>query len=180
MDLADRESVSNSESRWALVMEGAWLLFNSLLLPLVRGPAMLAGWLMVLVGSLAQDLAGLDSDDPTTREVALIDLLLNTAMVLLHAASPSARPLAEPGAQDHALHLQTWRRPVGLPRVQSTAVVRHGPVALPGEPPASGHTALDFSRSLASPWPAQRYSRRWSRCMCPGPPSYPLRSQAVR
>lgn len=151
VDLADRESVSNSESRWALVMEGAWLLFNSLLLPLVRGPAMLAGWLMVLVGSLAQDLAGLDSDDPTTREVALIDLLLNTAMVLLHAASPSARPLAEPGAQDHALHLQTWRRPVGLPRVQSTAVVRHGPVALPGEPPASGHTALDFSRSLASP-----------------------------
>lgn len=151
VDLADRESVSNSESRWAIVMQGAWLLFNTLLLPLVRGPAMLVGWFMVLVGSLAQDLAGLDSEDPTTRELALIDLLLNTAMVLLHAASPQARPLPEPTARDHALHLETWRRSASLPPSQRAAAVRHGAVALPGEPPASGHTALDFSRSLASP-----------------------------
>ncbi|NCE90806.1 dermonecrotic toxin domain-containing protein [Pseudomonas sp. L13] len=151
VDLADRESVSNSESRWAIVMQGAWLLFNTLLLPLVRGPAMLVGWFMVLVSSLAQDLVGLDSDDSTTRELALIDLLLNTAMVLLHAASPSAQALREPTARDHALHLETWRRPAGLPRTQSTAPVRHGPVAFPGEPPATGHTALDFARSLASP-----------------------------
>lgn len=173
VDLADRESVSNSESRWAIVMEGAWLLFNTLLLPLVQGPAMLVGWFMVLVGSLAQDLAGLDSDDPTTRELALIDLLLNTAMVLLHAASPSTRPLAQPRAQEHALHLETWRRPAGLPHAPSTAVVRHGPVALPGEPPATGHTALDFSRSLASPTASAKLLKALVEVHVPWPDTLP-------
>ncbi|MDQ0122274.1 hypothetical protein J2W17_001219 [Pseudomonas lini] len=153
VDLADRESVSNSESRWAIVLEGAWLLFNTLVLPLVQGPAMLAGWLVVLVSSLEQDVTGLDSDDPTTRELALIDLLLNTAMVLLHVAAPSNRtrqPLHEQAPLDNVLQLASWRRPAGLPHPQNPPVIRHGPVALPGEPPATGHTALDFSRSIAS------------------------------
>lgn len=173
VDLADRESVSNRESRWAIVMQGAWLLFNTLLLPLVRGPAMLVGWFMVLVSSLAQDLAGLDSDDSTTRELALIDLLLNTAMILLHAASPSAQPLREPTAQDHALHLETWRRPAGLPRTQSTVPVRNGPVALPGEPPATGHTALDFSRSLASPMASAQLLKALVQVHVPWPETLP-------
>ncbi len=159
VDLADRESVSNSESRWAVVMEGVWLLFNTLLLPLVTGPAMLVGWFLVLVSTLEQDLAGLDSNDPTTRELALIDLLLNTAMVLLHAAAPSSRstrPWSEPAAEDRDLTLQAWRHPEGLPRPQTAAVVHHGPVAVPGEPPATGHTVLDFSHSLASPQAAAK------------------------
>lgn len=152
VDLADQGSVSNSESRWAIVMEGAWLLFNSLLLPLVRGPAMLAGWFLVFVSSLEQDLAGLDSADPTTRELALIDLLLNAAMVLLHAASdPDRPPLPELKPQDSDLHLASWRRPLAAPHPQAPPIVRQGPAALPGEPPATGRTALDFSRSLASP-----------------------------
>jgi len=159
VDLADRESVSNSESRWAVVMEGVWLLFNTLLLPLATGPAILVGWFLVLVSALEQDLAGLDSNDPTTRELALIDLLLNTAMVLLHAATPSnrsTRPWSEPAADDRDLPLQAWRNPEGLPRPQTAAVVRHGPVALPGEPPATDHTALDFSHSFASPQAAAK------------------------
>lgn len=158
VELADRESVSNHESRWAIVMEGAWLLFNTLLLPLVQGPAMLAGWFMVLVSSLEQDLSGLDSHDPTTRELALIDLLLNTAMVLLHATAPAERspqPLSEPTAQEHALQLEAWRHPAERAPAQATPQVHPqvhlGAVALPGEPPATGHTALDFSHSIPSP-----------------------------
>lgn len=150
VELADRDSVSNSESRWAIVMEGAWLLFNTLVLPLVQGPAMLAGWFLVLVSSLEQDLAGLDSDDPTTRELALIDLLLNTAMVLLHAASnPKRQPLPEPAAHDSNLHLASWLRS-SAPHPETPPLVRQNPLALSGEPPATGRTALDFSRSLAS------------------------------
>lgn len=154
VDLADRASVSNSESRWAILMEGAWLLFNTLLLPLVRGPAMLAGWFLVLVSSLEQDLAGLNSDDPTTRELALIDLLLNTAMVLLHSTQPSNRPrsrLSEPAPEEIALHLESWLRPAGSAHQQGLPVVHQGASAFPGEPPATGNTALDFSRSIASP-----------------------------
>lgn len=176
VDLADRDSVSNSESRWAIVMEGAWLLFNTLLLPLVRGPAMLAGWFLVLVGSLEQDLAGLDSDDSTTRELALIDLLLNTAMVLLHAARPSNRtrqPLAEPAPQDNALHLAAWRRQAGVPHPLGAPVVRQGAVALPGEPMAAGHTALDFSRSIASPSASRKLLTALLEFQVPWPESLP-------
>jgi len=151
VDLADRDSVSNSESRWAIVMEGAWLLFNTLLLPLIQGPAMLAGWFLVLVSSLEQDLAGLDSDDSTTKELALIDLLLNVAMVLLHSSSnPGRQTLPERSSQEIDLHLESWRRASPVPYTQAPPRVRQGPVALPGEPPATGHTTLDFSRSLAS------------------------------
>lgn len=156
VDLADRESISNTESRWAIVMEGAWLLFNTLLLPLVQGPAMLAGWFLVLVASLEQDLAGLDSSDPTTRELALIDLLLNTAMVLLHGASPSSKPWSPQRADEGALHLQAWRRMPGLAVPHELPAIRPGAVSLPGEPPASGHTALDFSHSLASAQASER------------------------
>ncbi len=176
VDLADRESVSNGESRWAIVMEGAWLLFNTLLLPLVQGPAMLVGWFMVLVASLEQDLAGLDSDDPTTRELALIDLLLNTAMVLLHAATPAGRPrqaLPEPIAEDRARHLARWRRPAGLPLPSGAAVVRHGAVAMPGEPPATGHTTLDFTRSLASPQASAKLLKALLDIQVPWPESLP-------
>lgn len=151
VDLADRQSVSNSESRWAVMMEGAWLLFNTLLLPLVRGPAMLAGWFMVTVSSLEKDLADLDSPEPITRELALIDLMLNLAMVLLHATAPAQRPLAQAGTDEHALNLEPWRHAPGLPHEAPAAKVNQGSVALPGEPPATGSTALDFSRSIASP-----------------------------
>ncbi|MDO9346635.1 MAG: hypothetical protein Q7T99_24500 [Pseudomonas sp.] len=154
VDVADRESVSNSESRWAVMMEGAWLLFNTLLLPLARGALMLAGWLLVLVSSLQEDLEGLDSDDPTRRELALIDLLLNTAMVLMHGATPSeraAKPLPKLEEHDHLLHLKPLRRIAGMPAQPGVAQVRQATVALPGEPPAGGHTALDFIRSIASP-----------------------------
>ncbi|TVT83558.1 dermonecrotic toxin domain-containing protein [Pseudomonas sp. H3(2019)] len=176
VDLADRDSVSNSESRWAIVMEGAWLLFNTLLLPLVQGPAMLAGWFLVLVSSLEQDLAGLDSDDPTIREQALIDLLLNTAMVLLHAATPSngtRQPLTEPAPEDSALHLASWRHPAGLPHQEGAPVVRHGPAALPGEPPATGHTTLDFSRSIASPKASAKLLNALLEVRVPWPESLP-------
>ncbi|MGF6098750.1 dermonecrotic toxin domain-containing protein [Pseudomonas sp. 18175] len=176
VDLADRESVSNGESRWAIVMQGAWLLFNTLVLPLVRGPAMLAGWFLVMVSSLEQDLSGLDSTDATTRELALIDLLLNTAMVLLHAASssPSApKPLPERVEDDTAQHLDTWRHPLGVPRRPSTPIVRQGAVALPGEVPLSGPTALDFSRSLASPKASALLLEKLLDIHVPWPPSLP-------
>ena len=183
VDLADRESVSNSESRWAVVMEGAWLLFNTLLLPLVQGPAMLAGWFLVLVSSLEQDLAGLDSTDPTTRELALIDLLLNTAMVLLHAATPSPRtqrPLSELTVEDNAIHLDSWRRPAGVPPAQTAPLVRNGTVALRGEPPATGHTALDFSHSIASPQASAKLLKALHDVHVPWPESLPLPESSGR
>ncbi|MGY2372879.1 hypothetical protein, partial [Pseudomonas sp. SDO5201_S390] len=61
VDQAERESVSNAESRWRVFLEGAGLLFSTLLLPLMRGPLMLTGWLFSLLTSANRDIPALNS-----------------------------------------------------------------------------------------------------------------------
>ncbi|MGY4637310.1 dermonecrotic toxin domain-containing protein [Pseudomonas sp. TE24901] len=147
VEVADRQSVSNRESRWASLLEGAGLLFNTLLLPLLRGPAMLVGWMLQIASGLAQDIPALESSDPQARELAWVDLLLNLGLVLVHAgASVTSRPLSE-----------TRQRPVALAPLRRTSQtqqatpprVRQGSVGLPSQPPGSGHTLIDFNLSTA-------------------------------
>ncbi|MFW9268958.1 dermonecrotic toxin domain-containing protein [Pseudomonas sp. NR3] len=95
---ADRNSVSNSESRWAMLLEGGGLLFNTLLFPLLRGPAMAIAWLWNLMASASHDLPALASEDPATRESAFVDFLVNLALLTSHVFSgpaPSRAPIAE-------------------------------------------------------------------------------------
>lgn len=81
--LADRDSVSNVESRWAIFKEGGWAVLNALL-PLVGGPVANAAWLVQLLLSV-QRLARTPADaDPQRRSSTLADLLLNISMLLLH------------------------------------------------------------------------------------------------
>ncbi|MFC6300890.1 hypothetical protein GNF76_16060 [Pseudomonas sp. CCM 7893] len=144
LDQADRESTSNAESRWALILEGVQLGFNTLLM-LVRGPLAAVGWLMQLALGLKQDLPALESEDPTARELAWVDLLLNLSMVLLHHGLPteaSGRPVVE------SLPRLPFRRAPGQ-AISRPPVIARGVVGLPSEPPGGGRTLLDFDRSLA-------------------------------
>lgn len=150
VDLADRESVSNSESRWAIIREGGWLLFNAILLPVLSGPAMLAGWMLQLAVSLNNDMAALHSDDPTARELAWVDLLLNIGLVLMHFSSrghPAEPALAVPDSIDPPLHLAALRR---APEAgASTAIIEQVTTSLPASPPADDNTQIDFIHSSA-------------------------------
>ena len=132
---ADRDSVSNSESRWAVLLHGGSLLFNTLLLPLLRGPAMATAWLWNLMASANQDIPALTNDDPVTRELAAVDLLLNLGMLLIQFPSISAPPHAP---LPEALKDQAMRPPA--PRIvpeqwpaPAPPSIHEGPVALPGE-----------------------------------------------
>ncbi|MBP1124298.1 MULTISPECIES: hypothetical protein [Pseudomonas] len=146
LEQAERESTSNVESRWALILEGAQLGFNTLLM-LVRGPAAVVGWFMQLVQSLAQDLPALVSDDPIARELAWIDLLLNTAMVLVHQAS--APPATQrPPIDQSAVARLPLRRTAGPP-AKTLPVIKRGAVGLPSEPPGGGRTRVNFDHSVA-------------------------------
>lgn len=150
LDQADRDSTSNAESRWALILEGMQLGFNTLLM-LVRGPLAAVGWFMQLAQSLKQDVPALESDDPTARELAWVDLLLNTSMVLIHFGLPiqaAKKPAAV--AEPAPPALEQW--PLSRPSTQAppaSAVVKRGIVGLPSEPPGGGRTLLDIDRSLA-------------------------------
>ena len=149
--VADRQSVSNHESRWASIQEGAGLLFNTLLLPLLRGPAMLVGWMLQITSGLTHDIPALEGSDPQARELAWIDLLLNLGLVLIHAGanageSATSRPLSE--NRQRPVALAPLRRPPQTPRTAPSRV-RQGPVGQPSQPPGNGNTLIDFNLSTA-------------------------------
>ncbi|AZF05157.1 dermonecrotic toxin domain-containing protein [Pseudomonas sp. R5-89-07] len=151
LDRADNASTSNDESRWARLLEGLQLGFNTLLMA-VRGPIAAVGWLLQLVLSLKHDLPALESKDPTARELAWIDLLMNISMLLMHHQSlgePPARQPTESIDTEPALAKLPFRRPSHDPMPATTTVIERGAVGLPSEPPGSGKTLLDFDRSLA-------------------------------
>ncbi|WHS57929.1 hypothetical protein [Pseudomonas sp. G2-4] len=148
---ADRASVSNSESRWAVLLQGSSLLFNTLLMPLLRGPAMAAVWLWSLMASASHDIPALSSEDAVTRELAAVDLLLNLAM--LAGQLPSTRAaLAHPLPE--ALKEQAMRPPAprAVPErwpLLGPPVILEGAVGLPGEPSKAADMNLDFSFASA-------------------------------
>lgn len=101
LTLADEQSVSNAESRWQTLCEGAWLLFDVVTLAL-RGPVASVAWLVQLLNALQQDIEALERGNEFDRSAATVDLILNLGMVLLHARQPAkAFPsYALPGAAE--------------------------------------------------------------------------------
>jgi len=175
VELADRQSVSNAESRWAIILEGGWLLFNNLLLPLARGPAMLVGWMLQITHSLIQDLPALDSDDAMSREQAWVDVLLNIGLLLLHAPLREASPNALPpnAAPEFAQVLAPLRQPTAHPFDTTRAEITEASPGLPSEPPGSGNTLLDFSLSTARDSASARLFEKLKAVRVPWPAKLP-------
>ncbi|MGD8216808.1 dermonecrotic toxin domain-containing protein [Pseudomonas thivervalensis] len=154
---ADRASVSNSESRWAVLLEGGSLLFNTLLFPLLRGPAMTTVWLWNLMASARNDIPALSSEDPVTRELATVDLLVNLALLVsqfpaVHAPVRAALP--------ESIKAQAMRPPVpraipGQWPAPALPSIVEGPVALPDAHAEAASRVLDLSFAN----PLQRLTR---------------------
>ncbi|PRA25784.1 dermonecrotic toxin domain-containing protein [Pseudomonas poae] len=104
IDQASHDSVSNHTSRWRALVETGSVLFSALLLPLLRGPAMLTGWLLTLMAAAQHDIQALNSSEPVTRELASADVLLNLAMLLFEVAPRvTGVPPMPPALKDRAL-----------------------------------------------------------------------------
>lgn len=175
VEQADRASVSNSESRWQVLREGSSLLFGNLLLPLLRGPAMLTGWLLGLMASLGQDIPALTATDPHARELASVDLLLNLGLLLLEAVPvviPTPTPLAT-GLREQALPsafapwiAEQWPQP-------PAPSIREGAVLLPGALTQKDSTVLDFSFAQARQRLTQSQRSRLATFKAPRPSPLP-------
>ncbi|AZF21321.1 dermonecrotic toxin domain-containing protein [Pseudomonas sp. R3-52-08] len=158
---ADSDSVSNSESRWQVFLEGASLLFSNLLLPLLRGPAMVTGWLFSLYASLGSDISALSDSDPKSHELAAIDMLLNLGLLLLEGI-PSvnrARPVVATEFKEHALAPLLPRRIAEQWPVPSPPRIHQAGVSLPGVLPKPENTVLDFSFSQTHALTASQRAR---------------------
>ncbi|WLH51487.1 hypothetical protein [Pseudomonas tolaasii] len=149
VDQANRDSVSNHESRWAVLMEGANLLFSTLLQPFLRGPMMLTGWLISLMNSASHDIPALNSPDPITRELALVDLLMNVGMLLLQLPSATNHPPTTLGRDIQALQPPGSRRSPGQWPEPLPAQITEGSVTLAAEATGFHDTTFDFSFSSA-------------------------------
>ena len=94
VELADRQSVSNSENRWATFKQAGWLIFN-LALPYLGSSVGTAAWLWQILDDL-ETLT--QSDEASNRQAtweAFIDLLLNMAMAITTHAIDRARENAD-------------------------------------------------------------------------------------
>ncbi|WP_225924307.1 dermonecrotic toxin domain-containing protein [Pseudomonas khavaziana] len=93
--LAQGQSTSDAQSRWALHKELGWLLFNTLL-PVLRGPGAMAGWLLQLA-SVENDIKHATESTNADTTQAMVDLLVNVATLLSHSTPSEAavRPLGK-------------------------------------------------------------------------------------
>ncbi|AXA58062.1 dermonecrotic toxin domain-containing protein [Pseudomonas thivervalensis] len=93
VELADRQSVSNRENRWATFKQAGWLIFN-LALPYLGTAVGTAAWLWQIL----DDLETLTQSDEATSQAkweAFVDVLLNMAMAITTHAIDRARESAD-------------------------------------------------------------------------------------
>jgi hypothetical protein len=84
--LADRQSVSNAQSRWQTLKHGAWALFN-IALPFLGKTAASAAWVWQIMSDLEDANQASEKGDSDDAWTALTDLFLSLGMVLAHYAA---------------------------------------------------------------------------------------------
>lgn len=120
VELADRQSVSNAESRWATFKHAGWLIFN-LVLPFVGRGVGTAAWIWQVVDQLQAFVEAQEQGDKQAEWSALTDVLLNLGMAItLHVASRNHRP-GYPGKSRPTLPEATTAKEVTVKQRQSPA-----------------------------------------------------------
>lgn len=86
--LANRQSVSNAENRWATLKQSAWMIFNAAL-PFLGRTVGTAAWIWQIMDDLQQAADAREEADGQHEWAALTDVFLTLAMVLAsHATAP--------------------------------------------------------------------------------------------
>lgn len=99
MEQADRQSVSNSENRWARRKEGFYLGLNSVM-PFVTGPVAAVGWLLV-AWDVQQQINMVRGNRAQGKEVAMAGFLMNMALVMAHYSRTNIqRPMDEASSSE--------------------------------------------------------------------------------
>lgn len=92
LEIADRSAMSNSEVRWGLLGKFAWSLFH-VVTPALPGPLLTVFWLYAGIEEVIGDLHALSEGGEPMLE-AIVDVLGNSVMALVHLQVPANRPAA--------------------------------------------------------------------------------------
>ncbi|PTT32746.1 DUF6543 domain-containing protein [Pseudomonas sp. HMWF021] len=91
VELADRQSVSNAESHWASLKQGAWKLFNGVL-PFLGPTLGTAAWIWQIMDDVQEAVDAVQESRQDQLISAVADLFLNIAVVLAHHAATRNKP----------------------------------------------------------------------------------------
>lgn len=146
--LADRQSVSNSEARWATLKHAGWAIFNGVL-PFLGRAVGTAAWIWQIMDQLQALTDAAEHPVQHSPWAALSDLLLNLGMAIaLHAAArnaPRSTSEAEPVSE-------LPKSPIPSPRAEPATVKQLptvNPTELPLEHPRPLHTSGALHRTPA-------------------------------
>ncbi|MHC8398141.1 dermonecrotic toxin domain-containing protein [Pseudomonas sp. MDT1-17] len=133
--LADRQSVSNAEARWATLKRGAWMLFN-IALPFLGRTAGTAAWIWQIMDDLQEATDANENDVSQGVWSAMTDLLLTLGMVLAHQAAARNKPSMRQLEKTEAAHPAP--KPLPTPKLTVTRL----PDWHASQLPASHETSL--------------------------------------
>lgn len=124
LTLADRQSVSNAEARWATLKQGGWLIFNAAL-PFLGRSVGTAAWIWQIMDDLQEVTDVANQQSGKIAWTAIADILLALGMVLAHRAAVDQAPAHESFAQTEKATTPldpagTVRKALQLPDVTST------------------------------------------------------------
>jgi hypothetical protein len=144
IELADRQSTSNAESRWALLKRGGWLALDSVM-PFLCGPLGNALWLVQLMDQAQGALAVGSDASASERAESMGNMLLGGAMLLMHSALSDG-------------HLPARRRiaPVARPKLAELLTASSKPVT-------QAAPAVQPDAAIMSVGPTLRLDSFWSR-----------------
>lgn len=95
VELADRQSVSTVQKRWATFRHTGWQIFNAAL-PFMGRTVGIAAWVWQIMDDLQATEEAVDKGDQQASWTALVDVFLNLGMALtLHIALRHPRPLEQ-------------------------------------------------------------------------------------
>jgi len=143
-ELADRQSLSNAQRRWALLRDSGWALFN-VAANFLSGPAGAAVWVWQSISDIEQVLDAHQHGDKLTEWSTVADLLLSLGILLAHHAAVRRKTgtRAMPRRIDSGM-LKPETSTTEPARPTATLI----PTGLTGELPSSHYSSLEASGSV--------------------------------
>ncbi|MHA3734236.1 hypothetical protein ACXR0M_01035 [Pseudomonas sp. Eth.TT006] len=143
--LAERQSLSNSQRRWALLRDSGWALF-SLAANFLSGPAGAAVWVWQSIGDIDASINAYQQGDTRTQWSAAGDLLLSLGILLAHHAGIRRKTGA--GYASRLVDSTLAKPAIAAPGEPAAPKVMFNPATLTGELPSSHYSALEANGSV--------------------------------
>jgi hypothetical protein len=146
-ELADRQSLSNAQRRWALLRDSGWALFN-IAANFLSGPAGAAVWVWQSISEIEQVMEAHNHGDTHAEWSAIADMLLNLGIILAHHAAMRRQsgPRSVSASKGDLDKLpETNVTPAVKPAKPTVTLI---PTPLTGELPPSHYSSLEVSGSV--------------------------------